>query len=58
MDLSDVARQVRKKSAGDRIAVFGAVEREDANGAAVRGGDVADVDQRSRSAAVADLGEG
>ena len=56
VDLGDVARQVAEEGAGDGVAVLGAVEREDADGAAVRGGDGADVDQRRGGAAVANLG--
>lgn len=44
MDVCDVAREIGEEGAGDGVAVLGAVEGEDADGAAVRGGDVADVD--------------
>lgn len=46
VDICDVPREVGEQGAGDGVAVLGAVEGEDADGAAVGGGDVADVDWR------------
>jgi len=44
MDVFDVPREIGEQSAGNGVAVLGAVEGEDADGAAVGGGDVPDVD--------------
>ncbi len=45
MDVCDVPREIGEQGAGDGVAVLGAVEGEDADGATVGGGDSADVYQ-------------
>lgn len=55
VDVGDVPGEIGEQGAGDGVAVAGAVEGEDADGAAMGGGDVADVDQGRGGAAAADL---